>query len=208
MTYLAKGNVALSVSMTICSTLFAPVLTPFLTYLYAGQRVEVDVAGMFLSVVKVVLLPVVAGFIMNHFFHRQVDRCKAMLPLVSTVAVVMIVAAVVSANSERILASAGLIFLVVILHNLLGYGIGFWIGGILRMDVSKKRALAIEVGMQNSGLATGLAAAHFASYPMAAIPGAVFSVWHNISGAILANIFRSQRREYDDRQTYGTGNRK
>lgn len=193
MTYLAGGHVALSVSMTICSTLFAPVLTPMLTYLYAGQRVGVDVMGMFLSVVKVVLLPVIVGFIINRLFHKQVDRYKAALPLVSTGAVVMIVAAVVSANAERILASAGLIFIVVVLHNLLGYGIGYGVGSILRMDGSKKRALSIEVGMQNSGLAAGLATAHFAQYPMAAIPGAIFSVWHNISGAILANIFRLQK---------------
>ena len=169
-------------------------------YLYAGQRVDVDVAGMFLSVVKVVLLPVIAGFVINHFLQGQVEKCKAVFPLVSTVAVIMIVAAVVSANAKKIAASAGLVFLVVILHNLLGYGIGFGIGSIFRMDTAKKRALSIEVGMQNSGLATGLATAHFASYPMAAIPGAVFSVWHNLSGAVLANIFHLQGQKNVDKE--------
>ncbi len=190
MTYLSEGNVALSVSMTICSTLLAPVLTPLLTLLYAGQRVDVNAFGMLISVVKVVLLPVVVGFIINLFFHKQVEKCKDILPLVSTMAVVMIVASVVSANAEKIIASIGVIFIVVILHNVLGYIIGYAIGAAFRMDYAKKKALSIEVGMQNSGLATSLATTHFASYPMAAIPGAVFSVWHNISGAILANIYR------------------
>ena len=189
MTFLAKGNVALSVSMTICSTIFAPILTPFLTYLYAGQRVDVDIWGMFLSVFQIVLLPVLAGFIINYFFHKAVDKCKDILPLISIISIVMIVGSVVAANADKILASVGVIFIVIILHNLLGYGCGYAVGLIFRMDMSKKKALSIEVGMQNAGLATGLATTHFALYPMAAIPGAVFTIWHNISGAVLASIY-------------------
>ena len=112
-----------------------------------------------------------------------------MLPLVSTLAIVAIVAAVVAANSAKLMTSGLLIVAVVILHNVLGYALGYVIGKVLRLDETKCRAISIEVGMQNSGLATSLATTHFAQYPLATIPGAVFSVWHNVSGAILANFF-------------------
>lgn len=189
MTYLSKGDVALSVGMTAVSTILAPFLTPLLTLLYAGQRVDVNVMSMFLSIVKVVLVPIALGFVINHFFHEFTQNAVRVLPLISTTAIVAIVAAVVSANSAKILTSGLLIVAVVILHNLLGYATGFAVGKALHLDSSKCRAISIEVGMQNSGLATSLAATHFAQYPLATIPGAVFSVWHNISGAILANFF-------------------
>ncbi len=189
MTYLSKGDVALSVGMTAVSTILAPLLTPLLTLLYAGQRVDVNVMSMFLSIVKVVLVPIALGFVINHFFHEFTQNAVRVLPLISTTAIVAIVAAVVSANSAKILTSGLLIVAVVILHNLLGYATGFAVGKALHLDSSKCRAISIEVGMQNSGLATSLAATHFAQYPLATIPGAVFSVWHNISGAILANFF-------------------
>ena len=189
MTYLSKGDVALSVGMTAVSTILAPFLTPLLTLLYAGQRVDVNVMSMFLSIVKVVLVPIALGFVINHFFHEFTQNAVRVLPLISTTAIVAIVAAVVSANSAKILTSGLLILAVVILHNLLGYATGFAVGKALHLDSSKCRAISIEVGMQNSGLATSLAATHFAQYPLATIPGAVFSVWHNISGAILANFF-------------------
>ena len=189
MTYLSKGDVALSVGMTAVSTILAPLLTPLLTLLYAGQRVDVNVMSMFLSIVKVVLVPIALGFVINHFFHEFTQNAVRVLPLISTTAIVAIVAAVVSANSAKILTSGLLIVAVVILHNLLGYATGFAVGKALHLESSKCRAISIEVGMQNSGLATSLAATHFAQYPLATIPGAVFSVWHNISGAILANFF-------------------
>lgn len=189
MTYLSKGDVALSVGMTAVSTILAPFLTPLLTYLYAGQKVDVNIMSMFLSIVKVVIIPIAAGFIINHFFKKFTETVTEILPLISTTAIVAIVAAVVSANSAKIMTSGLLIVLVVILHNIFGYILGFGIGKVLKLDSTKCRAISIEVGMQNSGLATSLAATHFAQYPLATIPGAVFSVWHNISGAILANIF-------------------
>ena len=189
MTYLSKGDVALSVGMTAVSTILAPFLTPLLTLLYAGQRVDVNVMSMFLSIVKVVLVPIALGFVINHFFHEFTQNAVRVLPLISTTAIVAIVAAVGSATSAKILTSGLLIVAVVILHNLLGYATGFAVGKALHLDSSKCRAISIEVGMQNSGLATSLAATHFAQYPLATIPGAVFSVWHNISGAILANFF-------------------
>lgn len=189
MTYLSKGDVALSVGMTAVSTILAPFLTPLLTYVYAGAKVDVNMVSMFLSIIKVVIVPIAAGFLINHFFKKLTEAAVEVLPLISTTAIVAIVAAVVSANSAKILTCGLLIVAVVILHNVFGYLVGYGIGKALKLDVTKCRAISIEVGMQNSGLATSLAATHFAQYPLATIPGAVFSVWHNISGAILANIY-------------------
>ena len=182
MTYLSKGDVALSVGMTSVSTILAPFLTPFLTYVYAGARVDVDILSMFMSILQVVIVPIAAGFVINHFFHTFTEKAVEVLPLVSTLAIVAIVAAVVSANSANLMTSGLLIVAVVILHNVLGYALGYVIGKVLKLDETKCRAISIEVGMQNSGLATSLATTHFAQYPLATIPGAVFSVWHNVSG--------------------------
>ena len=188
MTYLAKGDVALSVGMTGVSTILAPFLTPVLTYLLAGQTVDVNMMSMFLSIVKVVIIPIALGCIINKLFSDFTQKLVKVLPLVSVTAIVAIVAAVVSANASKIMTSGLLIVAVVMLHNVCGYGLGFFIGKALKLDTAKCKAVAIEVGMQNSGLATSLAATHFAQYPLATIPGAVFSVWHNISGAIFANF--------------------
>lgn len=197
MTYLSKGDVALSVGMTAVSTILAPVMTPLLTYLYAGQTVDVNVISMFLSIVQVVILPIVLGFLINHYFSRFAERAVEVLPLVSTLAIVAIVGAVVSANAAKLMSCGLLIFCIVVLHNVLGYALGYAAARLMKMDATKCRAVSIEVGMQNSGLATSLASVHFAQYPLATIPGAVFSVWHNVSGAILANFFlrRSERKK-------------
>jgi len=197
MTYLSKGDVALSVGMTAVSTILAPFLTPLLTYLYAGTKVNVDMMSMFLSIIKVVIVPIAAGFLFNHFFKSITEKAVEVLPLISTTAIVAIVAAVVSANSAKILTSGLLIVGVVILHNVCGYLLGYGVGKALKLDSTKCRAISIEVGMQNSGLATSLAATHFAQYPLATIPGAVFSVWHNISGAVLANIYARNTPEQE-----------
>ena len=189
MTYLSKGDVALSVGMTAVSTVLAPVLTPLLTLLYAGQRVDVNPVNMFLSIVKVVLVPIVLGFVVNHFFHEFTQQAVRVLPLVSTTAIVLIICAVVSANSAKIMTSGLLILVVVVLHNLLGYLTGYAVGKALKLDSTKCRAISIEVGMQNSGLATSLAAAHFAQYPLATIPGAVFSVWLYAESSVYSRSF-------------------
>ncbi len=197
MTYLAKGDVALSVGITSASTILAPVMTPLLTYVYAGKTVDVNMLSMFLSIIQVVLLPIAIGFAVNRFFSRFAEKAIDVLPLVSTLAIVAIVGAVVSANAARLMGCGLLILIIVVLHNLLGYALGYAAAKLLKMDTTKRRAVAIEVGMQNSGLATSLATVHFAQYPLATIPGAVFSVWHNVSGAILANVFlrRTERKE-------------
>ena len=195
MTYLSKGDVPLSVGMTAVSTLFAPLMTPLLTLLYAGQRVDVNAVAMFLSIVKVVLVPITLGLVCNYFFEKVTREIVRILPLISTIAIIMIIASVVSANSARLKTVGLIVVLVVILHNLLGYAAGYGVGKLLRLNTTKCRALSIEVGMQNSGLATSLAATHFAQYPLATIPGAVFSVWHNISGAVYANFLANRHPE-------------
>ena len=189
MTYLAKGDLALSVGMTGVSTLLAPLLTPLLTFLLAGERVDVKVASMFLSILWVVILPIVLGFVIKRLFPKFTKSAVEYLPAFSSLAIIAIVGIVISASSEKLLAGGLLIVLVVVLHNLLGLGVGYGIGSLLRMSSPKRKAISIEVGMQNSGLASSLANMHFAAYPMAIIPGAVFSVWHNLSGAVVARLF-------------------
>ena len=197
MTFLSKCDVALSVGMTSVNTLLAPFVTPAITYLLLKTTVSVDILSMFLSIIKVVIIPIGLGFVINKFFGKATQKCVEVLPLISVTAIVMIVAAVVSANSEKILTTGAIVFVVVILHNLLGYGCGFVLGRILKTTPEKTKALSIEIGMQNSGLATSLAGSSFPDLTMATVPGAIFSVWHNISGAILANIYANWHNEKD-----------
>ncbi len=187
MTYMARGDIALSVGMTTVSTLFAPILTPLLTWLYLRTSVEVDALGMFMSILQVVIVPIALGFVANKYLKRQMRRLVNYLPLVSVVAICLIIGFVVDANSEKLLSSGLLIIGVVILHNMLGYAIGFFLASLLHMVPAKRNAIAIEVGMQNSGLATSLALSAFPSLALATVPGVIFSVWHNFSGALVAN---------------------
>ena len=188
-TYLSKGDVALSVGMTSVNTLLAPLLTPAITYLLLRTTVTVDPVSMFLSIIKVVIIPIALGFVINKLFGKVTQKLVKVLPTISVIAICLIVAAVVSHNSEKIMTTGLVVFAVVILHNLLGYACGFGIGRLLHMSVPKTKAISIEIGMQNSGLATSLAGTAFPDLAMATVPGAIFSVWHNISGAILANIY-------------------
>lgn len=190
MTYLSKGDVALSIGMTSVNTLLAPFLTPAITYLLLKTTVTVDVMSMFISIIKVVIVPIALGFLINRFWGKYTEKVADVLPLISVTAITLIVASVVSHNSARILETGAVVFAVVILHNLLGYVAGFALGIILKQPLQRKKALAIEIGMQNSGLATSLAGTAFPTLAMATVPGAIFSVWHNISGAVLANVFR------------------
>ena len=188
-TYLSKGDTALSVGMTSINTLLAPFLTPLLTYLYLRTSVSVDAKAMFLSIIQVVIVPIGLGLLINRLFEKRTQRISDALPVVSVIAICLIVASVVSHNSEKILSTGLIIFIVVILHNLLGYFLGYLVGVLFKMDLPRKKAVAIEIGMQNSGLATTLAGSAFPNLTMATVPGAIFSVWHNISGAILAGWF-------------------
>ena len=189
-TYLAKGDLALSVGMTGVSTLLAPFLTPLLTWALAGKSVDVNVASMFLSILWVVILPIVVGLLVKWMWPKFTEKTIDYLPAFSSIAIALIVAIIISANATKLLAGGLLIVIVVMLHNICGLSLGYAIGRLLRLSGSKKRAISIEVGMQNSGLASSLATIHFAAYPLATIPGAIFSVWHNISGAAVAYLYR------------------
>ena len=188
-TYLAKGDLALSVGMTGVSTLLAPFLTPLLTWALAGKSVDVDVASMFLSILWVVILPIVLGLVVKALWPKFTERATDYLPALSSVTIALIVAIIISANASKLLAGGMIIIIVVMLHNLCGLALGSLIGRLLRLAPAKRRAISIEVGMQNSGLASSLANLHFAAYPLATIPGAIFSVWHNISGAAVAYLY-------------------
>ena len=191
-TYLAKGDLALSVGMTGVSTLLAPLLTPLLTWALAGKTVDVDVAGMLLSILWVVILPIVVGLIVKWLWPKFTEKATDYLPAISTIAIALIVAIVIAANANKLMAGGLIIVVVVMLHNLCGLSLGYLIGRMLGLSEPKKRAISIEVGMQNSGLASSLATIHFAAYPLATIPGAIFSVWHNISGAMVAYFYRKK----------------
>jgi BASS family bile acid:Na+ symporter len=192
-TYLAKGDLALSVGMTGVSTLLAPLLTPLLTWALAGKSVDVDVASMFLSILCVVILPIVVGLGVKWLWPRFTEEATDFLPAFSSVAIAVIVAIIIAANADKLLSGGVLIVVVVMLHNVCGLSLGYLLGWLLRLEEPKKRAISIEVGMQNSGLASSLASIHFAAYPLATIPGAIFSVWHNLSGAAVAYLYRSRK---------------
>lgn len=192
-TYMAKGNVALSVACTSVSTLLAPVLTPAIFYLLASQWLKIDAASMFISILQVVLLPIVVGLILRTWLKRQVESYIQVMPLVSVIAIVAIVAAIIGGSKAAILQSGLLILAVVILHNGLGYLLGFTAARFFKLPYADSKAIAIEVGMQNSGLGVALAAVHFAASPITAVPSAIFSLWHNISGPALATYWASRK---------------
>jgi bile acid:Na+ symporter, BASS family len=193
MTFLAKGNTALSVAVTTVSTLLAPLLTPAIIYFLAREWLEVSASSMFMSVIKIVLLPIILGLIVQLFLKEQAKKTVDLLPLVSVVAIVLIMAAVVAGSKEKIVESGLLIFAVVILHNGFGYLIGFFIAKLFKLPYNDQKAISIEVGMQNSGLGAALAAAHF--NPIAAVPSAIFSFWHNISGPLLATYWAQKTKK-------------
>ncbi|PVX40599.1 BASS family bile acid:Na+ symporter [Pasteurella langaaensis DSM 22999] len=193
MTYLSKGNTALSVACTTISTLLAPLLTPVIFYVLASQWLEIDAAGMFVSVLKMVLFPIFLGLIVRAIFKKQIKDLSQTMPLVSVISIVLILSAVVAVSKDKIIESGLLIFAVVVLHNCLGYLVGFFAAKLIGLNIADSKAVSIEVGMQNSGLGAALASAHF--NPIAAVPSAVFSFWHNVSGPILANIFSNIKNE-------------
>lgn len=206
-TYLAKGDLALSVGMTGVSTLLAPLLTPLLTWVLAGKNINVDVVGMLLSILWVVFLPIAFGLVIKAIWLKFTEKAMAYLPAFSSVAIAFTVSIIISANASKLLAGGLVIVIVVILHNLLGLGFGYLIGRLLGLEEPQKRAISIEVGMQNSGLASALATIHFAAYPMATIPGAIFGVWHNISGAVVAWLYTKKDNNQQNKNEHPMGTR-
>ena len=191
-TYLAKGDLALSVGMTAMSTLLAPLVTPLLVWLLAGTMVDVDTLGMLQSILYVIIAPIIAGLLCQRFLPHITKRIIPYLPAFSSLVIAAIVGIVVSHSAERLLMGGMLVVLVVMLHNILGLTAGYILGRLIHLTRSKCIAVSIEVGMQNSGLASSLAVLHFATYPLATIPGAIFSVWHNISGTLVARVYQQK----------------
>ncbi len=190
LTFIARGDVAFSVAMTAAATLVSLLLTPPLTWLLGGVWVPVDMGGLFWSIVKIVLVPVLLGLLLHHFQRGLVDRLMPFLPLASAMVITLVIAGIIAVNAQSILSAGPAIFAAVIAHNILGLAAGWFAACRLRFAPPRRRALAIEIGTQNSGLATALALAHFT--PAAAIAGALFSVWQNISGALLSNFWATR----------------
>ncbi|MDY6038753.1 MAG: bile acid:sodium symporter family protein [Eubacterium sp.] len=188
MTHIAGGDVTLSVAMTTVSTLLAPFLTPLLVYLFAGAWVQVSLTAMFVTVVKVILVPVILGIIVSKMAGENMKQIDYIFPLISSLAIIFIISGIIALNSDKIVQSGILVTMVVLAHNLLGLLAGLAIAKIFRLEYKKATAMAIEVGMQNSGLAVSLAAVNFAANPLATLPGAIFSVMHNLTGSIFAKI--------------------
>ena len=178
MTWLSRGDVALSVAITSVTTLLAPLVTPALVWLLASAWLPVSFAAMFLSILQVVLVPIALGLLAQRLLGERTRQVAEVLPLVSVFSIVVIIAAVVAASQARIAESGLLIMAVVMLHNGFGLSLGYLTGKLTGMPLAQRKALAIEVGMQNSGLGAALANAHFS--PLAAVPSALFSVWHNL----------------------------
>jgi BASS family bile acid:Na+ symporter len=182
--YLARGDVALSITLTTCSTLLAILATPILSWLYLDQIVAVPVAKMLLDVLKIVIAPVTAGLLINTLIGQRLHAIKHVFPLISVISIVLIIAIIVALNEPRFGSLVASLLIAVGLHNGLGLAGGYWLSRFFKFEQRIARTIAIEVGMQNSGLAVALAIKFFS--PSAALPGAVFSIWHNISGSLLA----------------------
>jgi BASS family bile acid:Na+ symporter len=190
MTFLAKGNVALSVSMTATSTLASVILTPIIMLGLAGSSVAVPATEMLHSLMMIILLPVAAGVLLNSFASKYLQNLGPHFALLAIAAIVLIIAIVVALNADRLSSINPVILLAPLVHNLIGLLLGYQAAKLCGFNAAICRTLAIEVGMQNSGLATALALKFFT--PLAAVPGAIFSVWLNITGAIFAARFQQQ----------------
>ncbi len=184
--YLARGNVALSVSMTVASTVLSPILTPWITWVMVGQRVDIDVPGMMGTILWIVAFPLALGLILRIVAKKLVMLATKALPLFSMLIIAWVIGIVMALNQGRILAFPGLVIIGVILHNTLGLSLGYFIARCFTKDKADCRTVSIEVGMQNSGLAVALASKYLT--PAAALPAAIFSLWHNLSGAAFASI--------------------
>ena len=190
--YLAKGDIALSISLTTCSTFLAVFFMPTLFWLYTGTDIDVPILQMMLSIFKIIILPVTLGVILNSLNLKFLNKIKNALPLIAITAIVIIIATIIGSSSDQILIYGWLILLIVIFHNLLGFIFGYYSCYLLNLDKKTSRTIAIEVAMQNSGLATALAIKYFGA--ISAIPAAFYSVWHNISGSLIASFWKKSAK--------------
>lgn len=192
MAYIAGANVALSVTLTAVATLLAPILTPFLMQLLADAYVPIDFLSMMGSIAKIVIFPILAGLILNHFFGKAIARIKRVFPLISMAGIVLIIAIITAAGRDALLDIGFLLILVVIIHNLSGFVLGYSLSRVLGLDQASSRTVAFEVGMQNSGLASGIALEMGRLATMGLAP-AVFGPWMNMSGSALAAYWKKSR---------------
>ncbi len=189
-TFLAKGDVALSVSLTAVSTVISPILTPLITLLLIGNRIHFNPTDMFISIVQIVIVPIILGLLLNYIFPDFCDKLKHYLPTASSIVVCLIVAGVIGANKQAILTSSTIILIVIVLQYIIAMSLGFGIGHLAGMNRKEIVTVAIELAFQNSGLSTSLAKTHFPNLTQATVPGALYSVWQNFAGSILAYAFR------------------
>ena len=189
-TFLAKGDVALSVSLTAVSTLISPLLTPVITLLLIGNQIHFNPVDMFISIVEIVIIPIVVGLILNYKFPDFCEKLKDYLPTISSIVICLIVAGVIGANKQAILTSSIIIIAVIVLQYFIAMSLGFAIGRFAGMERKQIITVAIELAFQNSGLSTSLAKTHFPDLSQATVPGALYSVWQNFAGSILAYAFR------------------
>lgn len=186
--YLAKGNVALSISLTICSTFLAILFMPLLFWLYTGSNIDVPMLQMMTSISKIIVFPVILGIIINNLNLQFINKIKIGLPLLALIAILLIIATIIGANTKQIAMYASTISLVIILHNLMGLILGYYACHLLNLDKKTKRTIAIEIAMQNSGLAAVIAVKYFGA--LSAIPAAIYSIWHNVSGSVIASYWK------------------
>ena len=189
--FLARGNVALSISLTAISSLLAAVLTPLIMLFYADQSIDVPVLSMMKSLLLIVVAPVLCGVLINSLYHQRIQTVKLFLPLLSVSFIILIIGVIVAKNQAHITELGVLLFVAVALHNLLGLITGYSIPKLMGYDEAICKTISIEVGMQNSGLAVVLANQYFTT--LAALPGVLFSIWHNISGSIMAVIWSNNK---------------
>ena len=188
--YLAKGDVALSVTMTAVSTLVGVIMTPLLTNLLIGHNIDIPILSMLSSLAKIVLLPLLVGVTLNYVFANVIKKIHGKLPIIAMLAIIFIISIIVALNQAKLQTLNLLIVAAVVTHNLIGLTLGYWTPKKLGLDEQICRTVAFEVGMQNSGLAVALAIKFFT--PAAAIAGTLFSIWHNISGSILAGYWQKK----------------
>ncbi|MEN6411347.1 MAG: bile acid:sodium symporter family protein [Veillonellales bacterium] len=190
MTFISKGDTALSVTVSSINTVLAPILTPYIFLLLAGTLIPIQAEALLVDILKIVILPVALGIVIRAFASDFVDKVIKIIPLISVVSIIAIITIVVALSAAKLATVAVIAFLAVILHNVCGLGIGYGASRAVGMNHKKAKAISFEIGMENSGLAVALAIAHLD--PVAAIPGAIFSVWHNFSGSLLAGYWASK----------------
>lgn len=189
MAYIAKANLALSITMTAIATLVAPLMTPLLMRLLANQFVPIDFVSMMISVAKIVLVPIVLGLLFNKVMHGRAKWVDRTMPLVSMAGIAVVLTIIVASGRDALLDIGLLLFLAAILHNAIGYVLGYWGCRLIGLDEQSCRTISLEVGMQNGGLATGIAV-EMGKVATVGLAPAIFGPWMNISGSALANWWR------------------